>query len=218
VTARPGAPPSAWSSRPWTKVPFASLDFEATGLDFAKDTIISFGVVPVTDGRIDVGRSVYQLVDPMDVAFDPQAVTVHMLRPIDLAGAPSLDAARDALRSALDGRFLLVWFAEVEAAFLDKLFGGGRRRWMKRTIDVRRLVGALEGDEPRGPLTLAACAERYAIPVADPHHALDDAMVTAQLFLVVATKLADEGVRSVRELASAAPPSPPLLVRPRAPW
>jgi DNA polymerase-3 subunit epsilon len=198
-------------------VPFASLDFEATGLDFAKDTIISFGVVPVTHGRIDVGASVYQLVDPMDVTFDPQAVTVHMLRPIDLAGAPSLDAAREALRTALDGRFLLVWFAEVEAAFLAKIFGGGRKRWMKRTVDVRQLVAALEGDEPRGPLTLAACAERYGIPVADPHHALDDALVTAQLFLVVASKLGSRGIGSVRELSEAGPSAAPVLRRPRAP-
>jgi DNA polymerase-3 subunit epsilon len=216
MTGRPEAPPAAWRGMPWSKVSFASLDFEATGLDFAKDTIISFGVVPVTNGRIDVGRSVYQLVDPVDVAFDPQAITVHMLRPIDLAGAPSLDAAREALVDALGGRFLIVWFAEVEAAFLDKVFAGGRRRWLRRTIDVRRLVAALEGAD-HGPLTLAACAQRYAIPVADPHHALDDALVTAQLFLAVASKLAPRGIRSVRDLAEAGPPAP-ILRRPRAPW
>jgi DNA polymerase-3 subunit epsilon len=213
----PDPPPSAWRGRPWTKVPFASLDFEATGLDFSRDTIISFGVVPVTNGRIDVGDSVYQLVDPVDVAFDPQAVTVHGLRPIDLAGAPSLEAAREALSATLDRRFLIAWFAEVEAAFLDKLFGGGHKRWMRRAVDVRRLVAALEGDG-RGPLTLNACAERYGVPVASPHHALDDALVTAQLFLIVAAKLAaGRGARSVRDLSEArAPAGPSLRVRP--PW
>jgi DNA polymerase-3 subunit epsilon len=215
TSRRPEPPPSAWRAKPWTKVLFASLDFEATGLDFSKDTIISFGVVPLAEGRIDVGGAVYQLVDPVDVAFDHQAVTVHMLRPIDLAGAPSLDAAREALRAALAERFLITWFAEVEAAFLDKIFGGGRKGWMRRSIDVRRLVAALEGDE-HGPLTLAACAERYGIPVADPHHALDDALVTAQLFLVTACKLGMRGIRSVRDLSEAGP-SAPVMRRPRAP-
>ncbi|MGZ5298073.1 MAG: 3'-5' exonuclease [Actinomycetota bacterium] len=213
----PEAPPFAWRKMPWTKVPFASLDFEATGLDFSKDTIISFGVVPVTEGRIDVGGAVYQLVDPVDVALDPRAITVHMLRPVDLVDAPSLDAAREALRAALGRRFLIAWFAEVEAAFLAKIFGGGRKRWMRRTVDVRRLVAALEG-VGHGPLTLAACAERYKIPVADPHHALDDALVTAQLFLVMARKLADRGMRSVAELADVAEPSAPNLRRARPPW
>ena len=213
----PEAPPSSWRKRPWTQVPFVSLDFEATGLDFSRDTIISFGVVPVTEGRIDVGGAVYQLVDPLDVPLDRRAIPVHMLRPVDLAGAPSLEAARQALRAALGRRFLVTWFAEVEAAFLDKIFGGGRRRWMRRAVDVRRLVAALEGPE-HGPLTLAACADRYRIPVADPHHALDDALVTAQLFLVTAAKLADRGIRSVDELAEAAPAASSANLRVRPPW
>ena len=130
---RPQAPPSAWRKMPWKNVPFASLDFEATGLNFSKDTIISFGVVPVTAGRIDVGDAVYQLVDPVDVPLDRQAIGVHMLRPLDLVDAPSLDAAREALRAALGRRFLITWFAEVEAAFLDKMFGGG-----PQTLDATR--------------------------------------------------------------------------------
>ena len=184
---------------PWTQVPFASLDFEATGLDFSRDTIISFGVVPVTEGRIDVGDSVYQLVDPVDVPLDRQAITIHRPPPHGPVDAPSLDAARAALRAALGRRFLITWFAEVEAAFLDKIFGGGRKRWMRRAVDVRRLVASLE--ERWVGLTLEACADRYGVPVASPHHALDDALVTAQLFLVVATKLAARGVKSVEEPA-----------------
>jgi DNA polymerase-3 subunit epsilon len=159
---------------------------------------------------------VYQLVDPAGVPLDRQAIAVHMLRPIDLVDAPSLDSAREALRGALGGRFLITWFAEVEAAFLDKMFGGGRKRWMRRAVDVRRLVASFEGDG-HGPLTLAACAERYSIPVADAHHALDDALVTAQLFLVMARKLADRGIRSVAELADVAEPSATNL-RVRPPW
>ena len=49
-------PPPARSSlgRPWWAVDYASLDFEATGLDFEKDRIISFGVVPIRQGRVEV--------------------------------------------------------------------------------------------------------------------------------------------------------------------
>lgn len=200
---------------PWRQAPFVSLDFEATGLDFSRDTIISFGTVPVDGGRIDVGRAQYQLVDPVDVPLNHQAITIHGLRPIDLRGAPSLGAARAALRDALSRRFLITWFASVEATLLDKLFGGGPKAWLRRAVDVRRLVAALEGTD--AGLTLEVCAARYGVPVASPHHALDDALVTAQLFLVVATKLGERGIKSVKDL-QAADVVRPTLRRPRAPF
>ena len=55
----------------------------------------------------------------------PHAETVHLLRPADLAEAPTIDAAApEKLRVALDGRLVLAWFAEVEVAFLRGVFGG----------------------------------------------------------------------------------------------
>jgi DNA polymerase-3 subunit epsilon len=48
-------------------------------------------------------------------------------------------------------------------------------------------------------LTLSQAAERFGVPVASAHNALDDALVTAQLFLVVAAKL-PKRVDSVRDL------------------
>ena len=57
----PTRPP--WGSRGihWTKIGFAALDFETTGLD-ANDTVVSFGVVPVVNGRIVLAGSTYRTV------------------------------------------------------------------------------------------------------------------------------------------------------------
>ena len=46
----------------------------------------------------------------------------------------------------------------------------------------------------------AFAAERYGVPVAAPHEALDDALVTAQLFLVLASKLEAKGLGSTKRL------------------
>jgi DNA polymerase-3 subunit epsilon len=192
------------------------LDFEATGLDFAKDRIISFGVVPILNGRVEVGESVYQLVDPGGVPPSPESVTVHGLRPIDLKDAPPASAARDSLSAALAGRYLVTWWAGVEAAFLDKLFGGGVRSWFRRAVDVRQLVIALEG-EAGARLTLTQAAEKYGVPVASPHHALDDALVTAQLFLVTASKMTSMQKGRVKDLLRPSLASDPVLTRPRGP-
>jgi DNA polymerase III subunit epsilon len=199
--APPVAPDRGLRKRPWTSVELTSLDFEATGLDLQRDTIVSFGTVPISEGRIELGRCTYQLVDPGQVRPSSASIVVHHIRPVDLVGAPSTDAAKEALGAAIAGRFLVAWWAPVEAAFLDKLFGGGQKAWLKRILDVRDLLIALEG-ERAADLTLTAAAERYGVPVATPHHALDDALVTAQLFLVTATKLGGRRA-SVRDLVRA---------------
>jgi len=201
---------------PWRRLELVSLDFEATGLDFARDAIVSFGAVPIRRGRIDVGDAVYELVDPGAMALSPASVTVHGLRPIDLRGAPGLDAARSALGTVIAGRFLVTWAGHVEAGFLDSIYGGGVRSWLRRCIDVREIALALD-DDPQAPFTLTAVAERNGVPVASPHHALDDALVTAQLFLVVAARLAARGVERVRQLQETRRAEPPVLRRPRAP-
>jgi DNA polymerase-3 subunit epsilon len=177
-------------------VGFAAIDFETTGLDRERDTIVSYGVVPVTGGRAQVAGSVHQLVRP-HVPPSPRSQTIHELRPADLAGSPTLDEVRGPLAAALAGRYLLAWFAEVEVAFLTTIFGGGERRWRRRTIDVRNLAIAVDAG-PGSARTkpgygLSATAARYGVPVADAHQAYDDALVTAQLFLVLAPKTVPGG-------------------------
>jgi len=182
-----------------------SLDFELTGLDPRRDEIVSFGAVPIEHGRVQSRGALYREVrpskDPTDVS-----IRIHNLTPGDLAGADTSESALPALRAALDGRFLLAWAAEIEVAFLSGLFAGSRRAWRRRTIDVMRLAMALDGmDGTRGSsYALEAVADRLDVPVDEPHHALDDALTTAQLFLVLATRLAQRGVPTPGRLARTA--------------
>jgi DNA polymerase III epsilon subunit-like protein len=88
----------------------------------------------------------------------------------------------------------------VELAFLRRIFGGRRRAWLGRTVDVRDLAIAVEGADPDVRFGLSTTAERYGVPVANPHEAFDDALVTAQLFLVLAARLEAGGRGSVRDL------------------
>jgi DNA polymerase III subunit epsilon len=199
----PAAPPRGERRVSWRRAPFAALDFETTGLDFESDAVVSFGVVPVLGGRVIVREGVHQLVNP-SVPPSPRSQTIHELRPQDLAGAPPIAEAAGMLARVLEGRYLLAWFADVELHFLAAMFGGGRRRWRRRTIDVRNLAIAAEG-APRSVREqpgygLSSIAHRYGVPVASPHDADDDALVTAQLFLVLAPRVGAGGDATVRDL------------------
>lgn len=204
----PDPPPRTWR-RPWRRVGYAALDFETTGLDYARDAVVSFGVVPVREGRVRVSEAIHQLVEP-GVPPSPRSQTIHGLRPQDLAGSPRLAEAREILRRSLAGRYLLVWYADVEMNFLSGIFGGGARRWRQRTIDVRNLAIAVDGRpsevrlQPGYPL--AGEAFRWGVPVANSHEALDDALVTAQLFLVLVGKIPGTPDPTLRDLLRIARP------------
>ncbi len=190
--------------RSWRDAEFASLDFEATGLDFTRDAIVSFGVVPVRGGRVVLADAVHQLVDP-EVPPSVPSQKIHELRPQDLAGAPRIEQAKGVLRDALRGRYLLVWYADVEVHFLSAIFGTSARSWRRRTIDVRNLAIEADGG-PRSARRefgygLSWAAGRLGVPVASPHDALDDALVTAQAFLILAGRLPTGPEPTVRDLS-----------------
>ncbi len=204
TSAGPSAPERRSRRGDWRSAELVALDFETTGLDLDRDEVISFGLIPILGGRIDLSGQLYQEVAP-GVEPSRSSIPIHHLRAQDLATAPAMQEVADAFRGALSGRFILAWAAEVEIAFLRKVFGGGRRAWRRRTIDVRTLIMAVErpsGDAGRWPgyYALSEAATRFGVPVEQTHHALDDAFMTAELFLVAANALEARGRGSIRDL------------------
>jgi len=196
-------PALATRGLPWTEVEFAALDFELTGLDVGKDSVISLGVVPVLDGRIVLAGSVYRTVGA-ESELRARSIVVHGLLPEDLANAPPIDEVRPVLAEALDGRYLLTWAAEVEAAFLARLFRRSHRSWLRRSVDVLGLAMLADRLEPTSPdrrdYSLESVADRFGISMEQPHHAFDDALTTAQLFLILANRLSRGRKTTLRRL------------------
>ncbi|HSL09813.1 MAG TPA: 3'-5' exonuclease [Actinomycetota bacterium] len=204
-----------WDRRgSWRSVPFAAIDLETTGLDPERDAIVSFGVVPVDRGQARLDRAVSRVVDP-GRPMSPDVVAIHGIRPRDLDGAAPLAHLRDDLRSALEGRVVVAWTSWVESAFLARALGGTARAWSRRIVDVRRLAileDHLAGRNPSPAVSasLGATAERFGVPPDRAHHALWDAFVTAQLLLVVATRLERRGRGRLGALVAAGTGRVPL--------
>jgi DNA polymerase-3 subunit epsilon len=168
------------------------LDFEATGLDLARDHVISYGFLPVDGGRIRLEGALYRVVRP-PIPVTAESIRVHGLTPGDLTEGPRLVDVADELVHALERRTLVAHAAWIELGFLGRLFRQLGRRPPRRAIDVLDLAAR---DREYGPLPsprLADLAGRYGIPVARTHHAFADCLTTAQLFLVLATRLDAQG-------------------------
>lgn len=190
----------------WQRGRYVVLDLETTGLDVRVDGILSAGLVPIRDGRLHLAGRQRLVADP-GIAPRPEAVPVHRIRPVDARGAPPLAGLIDGLASGLGGAIPVAWTAWVEAGFLAATLGGAESAWRRRIVDVRLLAREVDRRGGRTPSPaidedLAACARRFGVPADVEHDALADAYVTAQLFVVLATRLGARGPAALRRLGT----------------
>jgi DNA polymerase III subunit epsilon len=186
---------------PWTEARFCVLDLETTGLDPAKDEIISFGSVPIEHGRIRPAGAVNFLVKP-HCPIDPNAVKVHTIRNCDLQHQPYLQDRVQDIEAVTDGSFLVAHSAWLDAAFLAKAVKNRTSALRSPMIDTARLARRSLECPPTGraDISLEYAATMLGLPVHAPHTALGDAMTTAQLFLALAHRLSRDRVVSVADL------------------
>jgi len=194
------------SGTPWRQARWCALDFELTGLDRRHDEIISFGAVPIDGALIGAGRSIYGLARPTR-PLPEASVVVHGIRTVDLEGAPPLDESILALLDALAGRVLVAHSASVERAFLGAAFRRQGIRLRGPVLDTAvlgRLMMLGQGELPPRHLSLGGLAAVLGLPEHRPHHALGDALTTAQVFLSVASHLGENHPETVGSLSRAA--------------
>jgi len=174
---------------PWRQAEWLAVDLELTGLG-RSDEIISIGAVPIRDGSLILGESLYTLARP-DRPPTRASVVIHKLRFADLAHAPSTDEAIELLLERLTGRMPVFHTSMVERSFLGREL---RRRRLKLPPDAdtellaRRWLRLRDGSAPAG-LSLARLATVLGQPAEDPHHALGDALTTAKAFIALARHL-----------------------------
>lgn len=196
----PAPPPRPCRRLPWQKADFLVLHFSP--LEGADPPRGQVAWLPVQDGRIDMSGA--RRVKVSWPGSTPSWDLVGDAARIEEVEVPIASQPEEVPGRALDRRFLITWSAEDLVPILDAVFGGGPKPWFRRTIDVRRLASAadrLAGDVPSLDVSnLAAVARRYRVPEPPPHDALDAALMTAELFLILATRLAAQGHRDVGSL------------------
>ncbi|MGN6243804.1 MAG: 3'-5' exonuclease [Motilibacteraceae bacterium] len=195
---------------PWRELSFAVVDVETTGLDARRDELLSVGLVPVVGGRALPGRSWYRTVRPHRLP-ERKNVLVHGIRPAEAAAAPPPAEVMAELAPLLAGHVLVAHVTAVERAFLGPALRphGVRLRGPGAVpvLDTERLARAVALREDRTVLPpglpLADAAALFGLPVHRPHHALGDALTTAQVLLAVCARLERTGPVTLRALRRA---------------
>ncbi|MFC3852095.1 exonuclease domain-containing protein [Salinispirillum marinum] len=162
-----------------------ALDMEMSGLNPKTDHILSIGFVPITQDGIPLGQAEHILLrSPKSVAH---SATIHHIRDCDLAdtGAEP-DEILPTLLQQLKGHVLITHGGDIDADFLSqahqRYFG---TRWRPTRLDTQDFARRRLGTDhlpTANNLSLRHCRTHYHLPTWRAHHALSDAIATAELF------------------------------------
>ncbi|MGP9499976.1 3'-5' exonuclease [Halomonas sp. AOP43-D1-4] len=186
------ATPLPSGDTPIADVPMVALDLETTGLDERRHAIVSMGVVPFTLDRIKLAERRYWVVKPTRTLSE-SSIAFHHITHSEVADAPDLDVVLDELLDALAGHLVVVHFRNIERPFLDTAIKARRGEGvMFPMIDTMSLEARIHRQtlwarfrrwlgRPPVSIRLNASRARYGLPAYQGHHALVDALATAEL-------------------------------------
>lgn len=200
--------PLFFSSPDWDSVVYWALDLETGGLDARRDAILSIGMVPVRARTVRLGEAFRTLVHPVDGdSIDPRSVEAHQLVWEELRAAPSLAEVLPEVDLRLREGVLLVHNRNIDEAFLKRAFKRLGREWPRPpvvdTVDLlfklhrRRSFVDPHLPETMPVINLGKVRRLNGLPAYEAHDPLNDAVATAELFLVLQAKL---GARTLRDL------------------
>lgn len=182
-------------STPLNQVPFVAMDFETTGLNPKQDEIISIGLVPFTLERIYCAQSKYWLIKPTK-RLKKSSVVIHHITDNDVAQGVKLERVFGEVLEALAGKVVVVHYKKIEREFLNQF---ALKHFSEEVcfpvVDTLDIEAELEHKKNQGiqsffnwlkgvkrnSIRLSPSRERYNLPIYQAHHALNDALATAEL-------------------------------------
>lgn len=182
-------PPERGELSPWAARGLASFDLETTGIDPARDRIVSIGL-------IDEAAREYSLVVNPGVPIPEKASAVHGIRDEDVVGAVEAGAGItwviDWLTVAIDGGIpVVVYNAPYDLSLLRaeaERHGHAPPDW-NRLLVVDPMVVDWGIERGRfGPRKLTQVCEYYDITLDDAHDSLADARAARLVALEMAAR------------------------------
>ncbi len=171
--------------RDWRDAELVAVDFETTTGAPREAEPLSVGWVTIHGGRARLADAGYRMV-AHDGHLPRASLPIHGLLPSQLrAGAP-LDEVVGQLRDVVGNRIVVAHGAWIERALLARL--DVDHAGLIDTMALVRRLDERDGRAPRGR-SLTATARRFGVTPMRAHHAFGDALTTAMLLLVLASRV-----------------------------
>lgn len=185
-----------------------AVDFETTGLNAKKDSILSIGYVELADSTVRLDSCYHQIV-AAHCELKNDNVVIHTITDQEKASGRPLASVIEDLLLALAGKVMLVHYAHIEKSFLEqaciKLYGMAP---VFPVIDTLALAKKRHDrcSQTYAPSTLHLSNLRaeYGLPHYPAHNALNDAIATAELFMAKVQHSELKGETQVKSLMTTA--------------
>ncbi len=178
-----------------------ALDAETTGLDVKRARMIEFAAVHLDGGRLDRANAFQSLI-ACDVEIPAASRAVHGLDREALRGAPAFEVLYPGITAFLNERVVIGHTIGFDIAMLTKEAERiGQRFVQPLALDIRLLAQLAEPGLPS--YSLEALGAWLEIAPQERHRALGDAMAAGLVFLALAPRLRERGIRTVGEAVAA---------------
>lgn len=179
---------------------FVVVDLEATGLHTGKDKILSIGAVVVQGSAIRMDGQFERVLKRKEVKVN-EAVLIHQIAPSELATGVR---PKTALLDFLDftGNSPLVAFhAPFDQRLLQREFKDFFRYPFRHPFfDLAEVAPMLCPEHGMRQQRMDDWVEYFQLQVLQRHNACADAMVTAELLLILLNKAKAQGILTLKDL------------------
>jgi len=185
---------------PLDECSFVVLDLETTGVDLARDGVVSAGAVRLRGGRVLLGQYFDEMILPQG-EVPASSITVHGLTPQRLAAGRPLAQVFDELVGFIGADIVVAHNAGFDLHFIDRHMRAQHGLALQNlALCTLRLCRALLlPSDPfgvgrhKGQCRLDAIAERFGLDTPQRHTAIGDALVTALIFQRMLAMMEERG-------------------------
>ncbi len=167
------------------------FDCETTGLKPKIDDIISIGAVKVKGNKILTNEAIHLFVK-QEKQINHESITIHQIRHCDLDEAISIEEAIEQFLYYIGNRKLVGYYLEFDVAMINKYI---KPMFGITLPNKQEEVSAIYYDKkistiPQGNIDLRfdTILEDLALPKLQAHDALNDAVMTAMMYLKLKKK------------------------------
>jgi len=192
--------------QPFRSMTFTAIDCEMTGLDPARDEILSIGAVRIRNHRVLMNEGFYQVFAPTEAVSPKDVILIHGLATDEVNRGSSLSTALGPLLEFLGDSVLVGFYTGLDLEFLNTALQEHAGTTLRNpAIDVlrlydwwRRSMWQFAGGPGAGKLD--EIAAQMGLPRYPAHNAFYDALTTALLFLKLLKAFEASGAVQFRAL------------------
>jgi DNA polymerase-3 subunit epsilon len=189
-----------WRHKPLDSLSFTVFDTETTGLNPLADQIIQIGAVRIWNRRLLTEEIFEQLVDP-ERPIPKESTAIHGIQDAQVKGQPRIDPVLQEFHAFCGETVLIAHNAAFDMRFLQLREPSSGVRFVQPVLDTLLLSACVHPEHDDH--SLEAIANRLGVVCAARHDAVQDAFITAQVFLKLLPLLMQEGIQTLEQALEA---------------